>query len=342
MANSEKKVPVGHPPAAVGVARSIPAYTVPVPTTVSMVLQHAIGMAPPSEPPADFPATNEGWNAFGNPEPAARRAALDNDLAAERLTVSEQQIAGVRCYVIEPVESSSEQESRVLLSVHGGGYVVGAGEAGIDEAMILARTMRAKTIAIDYRMPPSHPYPAAVDDLLAVWRDVLSEGGVLQTAWFGASAGAAIILCAVQRAIAEKIPVPSAIIAGTPWSDLSETGDSYHTNRHLDPMTYDGFLGKLARLYAGERDLKDPLVSPVYGSFAHFPPTLLLSGTRDLFLSNTIRVDRHLRDTGRESHLIVYEGQSHAAYLIPQFPEAAIAAQDMTRFLRKVWKEEEE
>jgi monoterpene epsilon-lactone hydrolase len=130
------------------------------------------------------------------------------------------------------------------------------------------------------------------------------------------------VLAATQRAIAEGLPRPAAIVAGTAWSDLSETGDSYATNRHLDAWNYPDILGEMARQYAPRRDRRDPRLSPVYGSFADFPPTLLLSGTRDIFLSHTVRVDRKLRDAGRQSALIVYEGQSHAAYLgDPDLPE---------------------
>lgn len=113
----------------------------------------------------------------------------------------------------------------------------------------------------------------------------------------------------------------------------TETGDSYFTHRYADPIVYEGMLSVAATQYAGGRDLKDPDLSPVYGSFSEFPPTLLLAGARDLFLSNTVRVDRKLRDAGRRSELIVYEGQSHAAYLIgPEAPETEAALRDIAAF----------
>lgn len=125
-------------------------------------------------------------------------------------------------------------------------------------------------------------------------------------------------------------------MAGTPWSDLSETGDSYFTNRYADPIIYPGVLSVAVAQYAGGLDVRDPRLSPVYGDFTGFPPTLLLAGTRDIFLSNTVRVDRKLRDAGRRSELIVYEGQSHAAYLIgPEIPETKTALDDIAAFFTR-------
>ena len=113
------------------------------------------------------------------------------------------------------------------------------------------------------------------------------------------------------------IPVPGALFAGTPWADLTKTGDSYFTNEGVDYVlvTYDGLLAGAAKLYAGDHAMTDPLISPVYGDFKGFPPTYLVSGTRDMFLSNTVRVHRKLRTAGVVASLNVYEGFSHGEYL---------------------------
>ena len=103
-------------------------------------------------------------------------------------------------------------------------------------------------------------------------------------------------------------------MAGTPWSDLTKTGDSYFTNEFVDNVlgSYDGDLEAAAKLYAGTHELKEPLLSPIYGDLSGFPPTVLLSGTRDLFLSNTVRVHQKLLQSGVHADLLVFEGQSHA------------------------------
>jgi acetyl esterase/lipase len=105
--------------------------------------------------------------------------------------------------------------------------------------------------------------------------------------------------------------------SGTPEADISKAGDTYFTNAYVDGVlpTYEGILEAAAKLYAGSHDLKDPHLCPVYGQFDRFPPTILISGTRDLFLSNTVRVHQKLLEAGVETQLIVFEGASHGDHL---------------------------
>ncbi|HWU55475.1 MAG TPA: alpha/beta hydrolase [Rhizomicrobium sp.] len=241
---------------------------------------------------------------------AAMRSALK--VKTEPLT-----IAGVKVYRVTPDVIPPANRNRRLLYFHGGGFVLRPGEAGLAEAMEMASFGHFEVISVDYRMTPDFPYPAALDDAMAVYRDLLKIGvkpgniGI-----FGTSAGGSITLAMVLRAKAEKLPLPGAIAPGTPWSDMTKTGDSYFTNDGIDNVlvSNDGFWGAAAKLYANGRDLKDPLLSPVYGDMHGFPPTILTSGTRDLFLSNTVRVHRKLRQAGVEAQLQVFEGLSHAQY----------------------------
>ena len=133
---------------------------------------------------------------------------------------------------------------------------------------------------------------------------------------FGTSTGGGMTLAMVLRAKMEHLPLPGAIAPGTPWSDMTKTGDSFYANEMVDNVLVsdDGFLHAAALLYANGHDLKDPLLSPVYGDMHGFPPTILTTGTRDLFLSNTVRVHRKLREAGVEAVLQVFEGESHAQY----------------------------
>src|SRR5262245_49112483 len=120
---------------------------------------------------------------------------------------------------------------------------------------------------------------------------------------FGTSTGGGMTLAMILRAKAEGLALPAAIAPGTPWSDLTETGDSYKTNEWIDNVlvSYSGYLSHAARLYANGRDLKDPQLSPIYGDFTGFPPAILTSGTRDLFLSLTVLTHRKLRRAGVEA-----------------------------------------
>jgi acetyl esterase/lipase len=306
-------------------SRHVPARELPVPATVSPVMQRIIGVDPPSSATSlTVPRTTEQWLELI----AQRRERAVESLPRlrERFNVvtEERWLAGVRCYVVSPACIAARNQHRVLINLHSGGHVFGGGEGGTLEAVYMAALAGLRVTSVDYRMPPEFPFPAAMDDAMAVWRELLSGTSARHLALFGFSSGGGMALAMTQRAKLEGVALPAALMVGTPWSDLSKTGDSYFTNAGVDNglVTYEGLLEAAARLYANGRDLTDPRLSPVYGDFSGFPPTLLTTGTRDLFLSNTVRVHRKLRDAGVETQLDVYEGQSHGPqYLDPDAPE---------------------
>ena len=203
--------------------------------------------------------------------------------------------------------------------MHGGGYVLYPGEAGAGEAMLMAGYGGFRVVSVDYRMAPDFPFPAALDDAIAVWRALVEGTDPRRMAIFGSSAGGGLTLAMVLRARAEGLPLPAAIAPGTPWADLTGAGDSIQANAFVDNVLVSdtGWVGAAASLYAAGRDLRDPLLSPIYGDFPGFPPAILTSGTRDLFLSHTVRTHRKLRQAGVEATLQVFEGQSHAQFLDP-------------------------
>ena len=145
-------------------------------------------------------------------------------------------------------------------------------------------------------------------------------------------------LAMILRAKKEGLPLPAAIAPGSPWSDLTETGDTYKTNEWVDNVivSYGGYLSRAALLYANGHDLKDPQLSPIYGDFHGFPPAILTSGTRDLFLSLTVLTHRKLRQAGVEASLQVFEGMSHAQYNFdPYAPETKEIFMEIASFFDK-------
>jgi len=312
--------------------RTVPARAIPVPDTVSAQMRNLIARAPMT-PVA--PRSADEWKAIvadASRVEMARIAALRQRFD---VNVVEKAIAGVHCYEVTPKVIPAGNRNRLLVTVHGGGYVFGPGEAGNLEAITMAGFTRMRVISIDYRMPPEFPYPAAMDDAMAVWNEVVRRVRPSRIGLFGTSTGGAMTLLMVQRAKSEGVPLPAAIAPGTPWSDLSKTGDSYFTNAAVDNAlgAYEPLLSAAAKLYANGIDLKDPRLSPVYGDFSDFPPTILTTGTRDLFLSNTVRVHRKLREAGVEAQLEVYEGQSHGQYIPdPSAPETKEAFGEISKF----------
>jgi acetyl esterase/lipase len=312
-------------------AREVPARPLPVPTTVSPEMQTLIG-APPSSNWNVAPSTVEEWKPLAAPSAGRGLPALRErfKVTSEAITVN-----GVSAYMITPVDIPPGNRQRLLIHVHGGCYVLGGGEAGTTEAIYMAGFGRYKVLSVDYRRPPEFPYPAALDDAMAVWKGALKMGDPSKMGIFGTSAGGALTLSMVLRAKQEGLPLPAAIAPGTPMSDLTGTGDSFHTNFMVDNVLVGsgGRCDAMAKLYANGHDLKDPLLSPVYGDMHGFPPALLTTGTRDLLLSNTVRVHRRLRQAGVEAELHVYEGQSHAHYMRDSnAPETKEAFDEIARF----------
>lgn len=295
--------------------RQLPARTIPVPETASPQMQAII--ARPLNPIWNVvPKTAAEWKALVAANAAEAIATLPAMRAALHVKVEPTTIEGVKTYIVTPEVIPPANRNRVLLYFHGGGFVLRPGEAGIAEAIELAGFGHFKVISVDYRMSPDFPYPAAMDDAMAVYRAALKMTKPKNIGVFGTSAGGSITLAMVLRAKTEGLPLPGAIAPGTPWSDMTKTGDSYFTNDMIDNVlvSNDGFWGAAALLYANGHDLKDPQLSPVYGDMHGFPPTILTSGTRDLFLSNTVRVHRKMRQAGVEAQLQVFEGLSHAQY----------------------------
>ena len=304
--------------------REVPAKDIPVPTEgVSPREQAVIGAG---LPPYwnDHPKDAAAWKALIN----MRAEVINKTLPGlrEKFSVKSEQatIAGVNCYILTPDNIPEQNRNRLLVHVHGGGYVFAPGEAATREAILMAGFGKFKVISIDYRMPPDFPYPAAMDDAMAVWKEVVKSNDPKRMAIFGTSTGGGMTMAMVLRARTEGLPLPAATAPGTPWSDMTKTGDTFFTNEKVDNIlvSNDGWLGEAAKLYANGHDLKDPQLSPIYGDLTGFPPTILTSGTRDLFLSNTVRVHRKLRQAGVVADLHVFEGQSHAQYAAdPDAPE---------------------
>lgn len=268
-----------------GGTREIPAHDLPVPETTSPGIQARI--AAPLPPLWNrHPKSAQEWKDLVKPHDAPLFEAVPVLCKTMGLKVEATIIAGVNAFVVTPSEIPEANCNRLLVHVHGGGYVFGGGEACLPEGLLMAGYGGLKVILIDYRMPPDFPYPAAVDDAMAVYRQIVKTTDARRTGIFGASTGGGIIMCMMLRAKAEGLPLPAAIEIGTPWSDLSRTGDSYFTNDMIDDelVSYGGWLGDAAALYANGRDLKDPMLSPIYGDLSGFPPAILTTGTRDLFI----------------------------------------------------------
>jgi acetyl esterase/lipase len=318
--------------------RSVPAREIPVPHDVSAAAQ-ALVAAPYRVPAWDAnPPDADAWRALVHRLAEASLPGIARARAALGVTMEPTTIGGVPGFIFTPRSMPDAHRNQVIYNIHGGGYVYGPGESGTIEAVLISGIGGYKVIAVDYRMPPDAPYPAAMDDAMAGYKAVLASTDPTHLAVIGTSTGGGMTLALMLRAKAEGVSLPAAMAPGTPWADLTETGDSYKTNEWVDNVlvSYSGYLTHAAALYANGHDLHDPQLSPIYGDFHGLPPAILTTGTRDLFLSNTVRTHRKLREAGVDAELQVFEGFSHAQYLFDvDAPETKEMFGEVTLFFDK-------
>lgn len=317
--------------------RTVPAKVIPVPTTVSKEMQEAIASPYPMPKwTANHPQSAAEWNEIVQGAAKATQAALP--ALRERLGVSVAQttLGGVNAYILTPNSLPDGNKDRVALYFHGGGYVYNPGEASTWEGILMAAYGGYRVIAVDYRMPPAHPYPAALDDAFEAYKAVVAKYGAKKIAVFGTSAGGGLTLALMLRIKAAKLPYPAAIAPETPYVDMTEegAGDTAKTLEWVDGtlVSLNGYVRHSAQAYANGHDLKDPYLSPIYGDWQGFPPAMIVSGTRDLLLSQSVLTHRKLRQAGIEAELHVWEGQAHAQYYAPYTPETKEQYVELGRF----------
>ncbi|MBT2187354.1 alpha/beta hydrolase [Sphingobium sp. H33] len=224
----------------------------------------------------------------------------------------------------------------MYLFVHGGAFVVGADAFAKVGGLRPAANLGIHTVSVDYRMPPDHPFPAAPQDCLAVYKALLETVDPSRIVVGGSSAGGNIAAATVLMIRDQGLPLPAGAVLLTPEVDLTEAGDTFRTNADIDTVLKQG-LPDANALYAGGHDLTDPYLSPLFADFTKgFPPTLVQSGTRDLFLSNSVRIHRKLRDAGIDAELHVWEAMPHGGFGPGDVPENNALQAEVGRFIRRV------
>eukprot|EP01105_Mastigella_eilhardi_P025435 TRINITY_DN6918_c0_g1_i1.p2 TRINITY_DN6918_c0_g1~~TRINITY_DN6918_c0_g1_i1.p2 ORF type:complete len:231 (+),score=43.32 TRINITY_DN6918_c0_g1_i1:436-1128(+) len=222
-----------------------------------------------------------------------------------------------------------------MLYFFGGGFVLGSAAEDLSITARLASDTGLVVYAVQYRLAPEHPFPAAADDALAAYRALLAAGRRV-CAVAGESAGGNLAYSVVLEALARGLQAPCCVVLLSPWVDLSCSGDTYATSEGLEPtMSTPCFLRPCARAYtAGSAPLDDPRVSPLFAEVpSGFPPTWISTGTRDLLLSDCARLATKLRLAGVAVQLQVAEGMWHVHEYYPETTEAAQSLDLVSRFV---------
>jgi monoterpene epsilon-lactone hydrolase len=247
-------------------------------------------------------------------------------------TVEETTLRGVPVRIVTPAHVTAANRDKVLMNLHGGGFNADSGSYA--ESIPIAGYTGIRVVAVLYRLAPEHPFPASVDDAVAVYRELLKKYKPDHIVIYGTSAGATVTAETAVKLKQLSLPMPAALGIFSTVSDFTDMGDSHAM------YTEQGLAGPLAPpsggahdpYYIGTTNPRDPVLSPIYADLHGMPPTLFVSSERDMLLSSTANLERAYLRAGDDANLVVFDGLPHAFWYQAQLPEAIEANRLMAKF----------
>ncbi len=232
---------------------------------------------------------------------------------------------------------SVKNPERVVLYFHGGGYFFCNLDTLRSACGYLARKSKARVLSVDYRLAPEHPYPAAIDDAIAWWQELLSQGIPPQEVVFaGDSAGGGLALACLVAARDRGLPLPAGILLFSPWADLSCSGDTFRTQAKADVMFNPHLLPQAAQLYLQGRPATDPLASPLFADLKGLPKMLIFASQHEILLADSTRLHDKAMQSGVHSTLVLKPRMPHVWPIMVALPEAKTAMRQSGEFITQV------
>lgn len=254
---------------------------------------------------------------------------LANDIQCESVDAG-----GVKA---EWVVAPGAADDRLILYLHGGGYVMGSINTHREMVSHISRAAQARVLIIDYRLAPEHPFPAAVEDSTAVYLWLLKQGfDPAKIVVAGDSAGGGLTVATLVALRDEKIPRPAAAVCLSPWVDLEGRGESMTTKAEADPMVQREALIKIANAYLAGTDARTPLAAPLYADLQGLPPMLIQVGTSETLLDDSVRLAERAKGAGVDVTLEPWEDMIHVWHFYASVvPEAQEAVKRIGRFIQE-------
>ena len=281
----------------------------------------------------DLMVSGKGWM----PGPGTKQAAdfAEKLQATYPVEITETTLAGVACKVVIPKHPAAHKQDRVLICLHGGGFTSDSGSTL--EGTTIAALTGIKVISVEYRLAPQYPFPAAVDDVVAVYKHALKQHAPKKIGVYGTSAGAVLTAQMVVESRKLGLPLPAVLGFFSGYVDLARYGDSRFLYGTSGFTNFSSMLPALKGLgmvpYVGDHDRKDPVLSPIYSDLKGFPPTLCMTSTRDHCLSGTVDFHRALLKAGVDARLMVFDAMPHAFWYSFYLPESREALEAQASFL---------
>jgi acetyl esterase/lipase len=309
-------------------ARPLRAY---VPSSVSPEAAAIMNAHPPgARPPVPSAATFGIFHQMGE---LAMRAHEGEVLTSLGVTLQERKLGGVP--TLEVLPKAYKDDGTVLIYVHGGGFILGSAHSSIGASGRMAAWTGKRVVSVDYTVAPEGKWHLVTDQVIAVYKAVLAQGvPASKIGMFGESAGASILSGTMFKIRDEGAPLPAALLLISPATDLTGAGDTRVTLADADPVLWPAGIQPGIDAYAPPADQKNPYVSAAYGDFSKgYPPTLIIGGTKELLLSDMVRLERGIRDAGGDVRLELYEGMPHVfPGLVLNAPEGKSAMREMLAF----------
>ena len=237
----------------------------------------------------------------------------------------------------EWVTAEGASDSRVVLYLHGGGYIIGSPRTHRALMANLSQEASARVLALDYRLAPEHPFPAPVEDSVAAYSWLLNEGyDPARIAVAGDSAGGGLTMAALVQLRYVGMPMAAAAVCISPWVDMEGLGESMETRAAADPMVGKENLMISAKTFLGGSDPRAPLAAPIYADLRGLPPTLIQVGDAEVLLDDSTRLAGIAREAGVEVRMDVWDDMIHVWHLFaPILPEGREAIAQAGEFIRK-------
>lgn len=273
----------------------------------------------------------------GDMPAAARRQALERSARlaplARKTRIHPVTANGIPAEWVSAGEATGE---RAVFYLHGGSYVQGSPRTHRVITSRLSAASRARVLALDYRLAPEHPFPAAVDDAMAGYRWLLDQGiDPDHIVFAGDSAGGGLVVAAAVALRDANMPLPAGLVCISPWTDLEGTGESRVTRAKADPMFKPDGIREAGRVYLGDTDPRTPLASPIYADLHRLPPVLIQVGDDEVLLSDATRLADRARAAGVDVTLDVWLGMWHVWHAFAGYvPEADRALKAIGTWMR--------
>lgn len=233
------------------------------------------------------------------------------------------------------VRAAESNDANTVFYLHGGGYITGSPESHRGLLGSLSKICRTRVLALDYRLAPENPYPAALEDAIAAYRWLLDQQiAPLRIAIGGDSAGGGLTLATLLKLKESGSDLPAVAFCISPWVDLACTGETIETKAEQDPMLTKDLLRVSSSLYAGQASKQTPFISPLYGDLVGLPPTLIVVGTAELLLSDSERLAEALERAGVHCSLRRWDQLFHVFPISTFLPESKEALEQIAVFLQ--------